>query len=281
MRPTIERTLRGMRRPSGICKHVVIKTIFRVPQLDTLAAEVVHRFANIDEVFEEFAGDVFVGGIFSGELERDRQHVQTVHTHPAGAVGLLDVAAGRKRFAAIEHADIVEPEKAALENVAAFGVFAIDPPGEVEQELLENPFEKFSVAGALPFLFEFVDAPCSPGVYRRVDIAERPLVGRQLAIRMHVPFARHEQQLLFGKVGVNQRERDAVKGQIPRRIPGIFPFVRHGNHIGIVKMVPVFIARVKPLPRRLRTGRVALNPAIQIVAIELLAPEQARRAPGA
>ena len=27
-------------------------------------AEIVHRFANVDEVLEEFAGDVFVGGIF-------------------------------------------------------------------------------------------------------------------------------------------------------------------------------------------------------------------------
>ena len=36
-----------------------------------------------------------------------------------GAVGLVDEAAGRQRRAAVEHADVVQAEEAALEDVAA------------------------------------------------------------------------------------------------------------------------------------------------------------------
>jgi len=42
-----------------------------------------------------------------------------IHAVPSG---LLDVAACRKGRAAIEHADIVEAQEAALEHVHAFGV---------------------------------------------------------------------------------------------------------------------------------------------------------------
>jgi hypothetical protein len=47
---------------------------------------------------------------------------------PARAVRLIEVAAGRKRRAAIEHADVVEAQEAALECVAPLGVLAVDPP---------------------------------------------------------------------------------------------------------------------------------------------------------
>ena len=136
----------------------------------------------------------------------------------------------------------------------ALGVFAIHPPGEIEQKLLEDPLEKFSIASALALLFDFVNAPGRPGVHRRIDVAERPLVGRHLAVRMHVPFARHEQELLLGEIGIDERERDAVKGEIPRRVPGIFPFVRHRDHVGIVEMAPLVVAALESLARR-RAGQ--------------------------
>ena len=37
--------------------------------------------------------------------------------------------------AAVENADIVEPEKSALEDIAALDVLAVDPPGEVDSQL--------------------------------------------------------------------------------------------------------------------------------------------------
>ncbi len=85
------------------------------------------------------------------------------------------------------------PEKATLENVSAVGVLAVDPPGEIEHQLLKNPLKKLAVAFAAPFHLDFVDTPGGPGVDRRIDIAKGPLVGRQLAVGMHVPLAGHEQ----------------------------------------------------------------------------------------
>jgi hypothetical protein len=39
---------------------------------------------------------------------------------------------------AVEDPDVVESEEAAAEDVTAFNVLAVDPPGEVEQEFLEG-----------------------------------------------------------------------------------------------------------------------------------------------
>ena len=72
------------------------------------------------------------------QLDGDLEHVLAEERHPGRAVGLLEVAAGRQRRAAIEDADVVEPEEAALEDVVAGAILAIDPPGEVEQQLVEG-----------------------------------------------------------------------------------------------------------------------------------------------
>src|ERR1022692_2800971 len=42
----------------------------------------------------------------------------------------------------VDRADVVQAEEAALEEVVAFGVFPVDPPGEVDQQLVEDPAEK-------------------------------------------------------------------------------------------------------------------------------------------
>src|SRR5690242_16465701 len=139
-----------------IVQHVVVKPVLAVPQLDSLPAEIVHCFADINEVLEKLAGHVLVGGVFFCQFERDRQHVETIHAHPARGVGLLDVPAGGQRSAAIKNADVVEAEKAALKDVPAFGVLAIDPPGKVQKELVEDSFEKVAIAISLPFHLEFV-----------------------------------------------------------------------------------------------------------------------------
>ena len=46
-------------------------------------------------------------------------------------------AIGQRRRA-VDRADVVEAEEAALEHVVALGVLAVDPPGEVEQQLVED-----------------------------------------------------------------------------------------------------------------------------------------------
>ena len=61
----------------------------------------------------------------------------------------------------------------------------------------------------------------------RIHVAKRPLVGRQLPVRMHVPLAEQQEELFLGVVRVDDGERDAVEGQIPGGIPGVFPLVGH------------------------------------------------------
>jgi uncharacterized BrkB/YihY/UPF0761 family membrane protein len=76
-------------------------------------------------------GHVHVGGVVLGELERDLKHPLRVQGHPRRTVRLLQRATARQRRRAIEDADVVQSQEAALEQVPAIGILAIDPPGEL------------------------------------------------------------------------------------------------------------------------------------------------------
>ena len=136
------------------------------------------------------------------------------------------MTAGGQRLAAVEHADVVQAEEAALKDVHALGVLAVHPPGEVQQQLVEDALQKRAVARAATLLLDLVDAPRRPGMHRRIDVAERPLVGRKLSVGMHVPLAQHQDELLLGEVRIDQRERHAVKGQVPGGVPRDTPTCR-------------------------------------------------------
>ena len=64
-------------------------------------------------------------------------------------VRLLEHVPARQRARTIEQADVVEAEKAALEQVVALGVLAVDPPAEIHQQLVEDALEKVPVAFAV------------------------------------------------------------------------------------------------------------------------------------
>ena len=70
--------------------------------------------------------------------------------------------AGGQRRAAVEDADVVEAEEPALKDVAALGVFAVHPPGEVQQQLVKDALEELAVADAAALLFDLVNAPARP-----------------------------------------------------------------------------------------------------------------------
>ena len=97
-------------------------------------------------MLRELNDHVLVGAVVDGKLAGGEfQHVLAEEGHPGGAVGLLEVAAGGERGAAVEDADVVEAEEAPLEDVLAEAVLAVDPPGEVQQELVEGVLEKVQV----------------------------------------------------------------------------------------------------------------------------------------
>jgi hypothetical protein len=92
---------------------------------------------------------------------------------------------------------------------------------------------------------------------------------------MQIVCLEHQVQLLLTELFVHERQGQAVEGQVPGGVPGVFPLVRHGDHVGIVHVVPVVVAR-RGLARRLERVRAAfLQPLIHIVVVELLAPQHA------
>src|SRR5207344_857718 len=112
------------------------------------------RPGDIQEVLPELTGYVFVARVFARQFHRDRQKIQAVHGHPPGTVGLLDEAPGGQRLAAVEDAYVVQPQKSALEDIAAFGILAIHPPREVEQQLVEDALQKCTIPHAAPLLLD-------------------------------------------------------------------------------------------------------------------------------
>src|SRR6266700_724443 len=123
------------------------------------------------------------------------------------------------------------------------------------------------------YLLLLVNVPRGPGMHGRIDIAEGPFVGGQLAVGMHVPLVEQQEQLVLGEGGIDQGHRHAVEGQVPRGVPGVLPGVGHEDDIVVAQMPPAPVAAA--LGRWQRAGRVATQPFIHIVGVELLAPEQA------
>src|SRR5215831_5667064 len=93
-----------------------------------------------------------IGWSVPRQLHGDLGHVLTEERHPGSAIGLLQVATGWQRRAAVKDPYIVEPQEAALEDVPSGAVFAVHPPGEVEQQLMEGALEPVEVPLAVPGL---------------------------------------------------------------------------------------------------------------------------------
>ena len=137
------------------------------------------------------------------------------------------MAPGWQGRTAIENTDVVKTQESTLEDVFPLGILSIHPPREVEHQLVENALQELAITCPFALFLDLVNAPCRPRVHGRVDVAKGPLVCRNLTVRMHVPFAQQENELLLRKVAIDESQRNAVKGEIPGGVPGIFPFVRH------------------------------------------------------
>src|SRR6516165_5624715 len=116
----------------GKMHDIVIKFVLLVPQANPVTADIGHGFGNIEKMLEKLGGDIFIHMVLERQLKRNAHQVERVHRHPCRAVGLVDVTAARQRFVPVEYADIVEPQKPALENISALDILAVDPPGEIE-----------------------------------------------------------------------------------------------------------------------------------------------------
>ncbi len=133
----------------------------------------------------------------------------------------LQVAAVGKSLVPIEDPDVIQAEEATLKEVASMEILLVDPPGEVEQQLLEDAFEEGEVSGVIRILFaaklpiNLEDPPAGPSVDRGIGITEVPLVRGQLSVGMQIPDMQKLYQLLLGKFRIDQGEGDRMKRQVP------------------------------------------------------------------
>src|SRR5271165_916563 len=93
---------------------------------------------------------------------------------------------------------------------------------------------------------------------------------------MQIPDVPQLDELLLGKFRVNQREGHGVKSKVPRRKPGIFPLVGHGEDGVAVEVSPVLIATGQAGGGRLGIVVIAVEPSLHVVPIALLAPDPSR-----
>src|SRR5215203_4232742 len=143
--------------------------------------------SDVEEVLPKFTGKIFVGVVIVRELQCDREHVETIHRHPARSIGLCKLSARRQRPRAVEDTDIIQPKKTTFENIIPFGIFPIHPPRKIQQEFLKDPCKELSIAAAFHLFFYLVNAHGGPFMYRGIDTTESPLVRWDLPVRMHVP----------------------------------------------------------------------------------------------
>src|SRR5207249_5307090 len=66
-----------------------------------------------------------------------------------------------------------------------------------------------------------------------------------------------------------------MESQVPGCVPWKFPFIRHGEDIGVVQMRPVTVASPQTFRGWRRASRIARKPPTDIIVIELLAPKKA------
>ena len=235
-------------------------------------ADAVHRVGDPHEVLEEVEGVLLVLRVVLGQDEGHLDHVLAVEGHPGGAVGLLQRAAGGERRAAVEDADVVEAQEPAGEDVAPLRVLAVHPPVEVEHQAVERALQELDVL-APEVALHLVEEEGGPGVDGRVHVAEVPLVGRDLPVRVGVEAAQHQQELLLGEVEVDERERDRVERQVPGGVPGVLPLVGHGDDVAVEHVEPLGVPHL-PLRRpdeRMRL--VLLEPGVHVEEVVLLRPE--------
>src|SRR5262249_32638252 len=137
--------------------------------------------------------------------------------------------------AAVEDADIVQSEEPAFEHVVAEGVFSVHPPGEIHEQLVKHALQEETIAFAAEGFLDHVDQPGGLAVDGRVDVAEVPLIGRNLAAGMEIQLVGHEPELVLREVEVDASQDYAMKRQVPGGEPRILPLVRHGKDVGAVE----------------------------------------------
>ncbi len=148
-----------------------------------MSRNVRHGARDVEEVLEELAGDILVDVVFTRQFQRDAHKAESVHRHPGSAVGLVYMSPGRQWLRAVKDADIVQAQKTTLKDVSSLSIKPVDPPGEVEHQLMEDPLQEGAIAfAAVAQLFQTIDAPSRNRIARE-DLHRRSSTRRPGAAR--------------------------------------------------------------------------------------------------
>ena len=166
----------------GVAEDVVEEAVGLVPEGVVAVAHVLHGRRDVGVVLEELGRERLVDAVLLGEFEGDPHQVEAEHPHPAGGVGLFQHGAVGGPHAAVDDRDVVQAEEPSLEDAVALAVDLVDPPGEVDQQLVEALLQPGAVGLARADAVHVVDAPDGPGVDRRVEVGELPLISGDLSV---------------------------------------------------------------------------------------------------
>ena len=144
---------------------------------------------------------------------------------------------------------------------------------------MEDAFKESEIAVVMGIRFAALlavhleHAPRRPRVDGRVHVAEGPLVSGELAVRVHIPFAREQHELMLGEAGIHERQRNGVERKIPRAYHGY-------SHLSGIEMMSALLrcihSEFRPCLRSGGGGNWFASPLIHsrhVVVKELLRPD--------
>ena len=204
------------RRPA--CAARRRRTVFFVPHARAVAAEVIDRVRDVEEVLPELAGDVFVGRIFAAPVP-SRWPAGSGSTSPSSRCrrparcSRRSAAArcGRRRRCCRGRGS--RPGRRCGPSLSLRFTHQV----KLSSSLWKMRCQERAIAHAAALLLDLVDAPRRPGMHRRIDVAERPFVGGELPVGMHVPLAQHQHELLLGELA--NRPAPAARSGTPGPTP--------------------------------------------------------------
>ena len=142
-------------------EQIVEETLLGIPHLIVVLADPIHGIRDPEEMLQEPESDVLIHGVVLRQNECDLQHVLAVERHPRRAIRLVEMTTCGKLGTAIEHPNIVQPEKSTGEDIPSLGILPVDPPVEIQHQALKGALQEAQVRLG-PVLFRCCKETMSP-----------------------------------------------------------------------------------------------------------------------
>ena len=119
---------------------------------------------------------------------------QNIPIHAVPSTCSRRLPAGRSGWPRSKMPMLSRPRKPPWKALRPSGSLRLTHQVKFSEQLVEDLLQEVGVGAAGQRTADLVDAPGGVGVDRRVDVAEVPLVGRELAVGVQVPLAQEQEQ---------------------------------------------------------------------------------------